>query len=122
MAFADPQTITIDSNPITLSRTGMGPNSGTYADGEGAYTLGVSHVTNKSRVRHTIRLDTKGMVVDPVNPSLMRQVSNSIYLVVNLPTNSGLSNADEKTIVDGFLAYLTANSGAVITKVLGSEI
>jgi hypothetical protein len=49
-----------------------------------------------------------------------KEFSGSCYLVIDHPP-VGFTNAELKQYVDGYLAYLTASSGAAITKLLGGE-
>jgi hypothetical protein len=44
----------------------------------------------------------------------------SVSVVVDVP-NFGYTVAEEKVIVDGLVAYLTASSGARVTQLLGGE-
>jgi hypothetical protein len=44
----------------------------------------------------------------------------SVYLVIDIPT-VGYTNAEQKYQVDALTAWLTASSGANVTKVLGGE-
>jgi len=44
----------------------------------------------------------------------------STYLVVDVPL-VGYDVASEKLVTDGFIAYLSASSGAKMTQLLGGE-
>lgn len=119
MAFADPQTVTINSVAQTLARTGTGPTSGIFAKDDGTVKLSVAHAVNK-RARRTIRLDHEKVVPDPLFPASNVPRSMSVYLVVDGPL-TGYSIAELKQNIDGFLTYLSASSGAKITQLLGGE-
>jgi hypothetical protein len=45
----------------------------------------------------------------------------SAYLVIDVPP-VGYTVAEAQAVVDGFLAYLTASSGAKVTQLLGGEV
>lgn len=118
MAFSDPQTVTINAVPLTMPRTGSGQNSGTFTTNDGTAKLTVSHAYGK-RNRRTIRIDHSKIAEDPLLSENM-EFSMSAYLVVDGPVR-GYSVTELKQVVDGLLAYLTASSGANITKLLGGE-
>jgi hypothetical protein len=119
MAFADPQSVTINAVAQTLARTGSGLTSGSFSKDDGTVKLDVSHVYGK-RVRRTIRLDHRKNAPDPLMPATNVPYTMSAYLVVNVP-DVGYTVAEAKQIVDGLTAYLTASSGARVTQLLGGE-
>lgn len=118
MAFADPQTVTINAIANTLPRISSGTNSGSFRKDDQTVTLSVSHQYGK-RVRRQIRLDHKKIAPD-VFTSDNREYSASVYLVVDAPV-TGYTVAELKQIVDGLTGYLTASSGARSTQLLGGE-
>lgn len=119
MSFADPQSVTVNAVAISLPRTSSGVNSGTFTSSDGATRLSVSHAYGK-RTRRTIRLDSSKITSDPLLPTQNVKVSDSVYLVIDTPV-AGFTNTEIKQHVDGFLAALTASSGAKITQLLGGE-
>lgn len=119
MAFADPQTVTINSVAQTLPRTGSGINSGTFSKDDGTVKLLVSHQYG-GRTRRTIRLDHSKYAADPLVSSTNVLRSMSVYIVVDQPVQ-GYTNTEAKQIVDALTAYLTASSGAKVTQLLGGE-
>lgn len=120
MAFSDPQSVTYDGGAVSLVRTGSGIASGTFASVDDGMKLSFNHATNKSRDRRTVRLDFQQYLPDIVNPAINRLVTNSVYLVSNTPVGQ-MMVADQKLLVDAFIAYLSASSGAAVTKLLGGE-
>lgn len=119
MAFADPQSVTINAIAKTLARTGSGLNTGSFAKDDGEVKLTISHAYNK-RNRRTLRIDHTKTVADPLIPSQNTPFSMSCYIVVDVPP-VGYSVAEAKQVVDGLTAYLTASSGARVTQLLGGE-
>lgn len=119
MAFADPQTVTINAIAKTLPRISSGPNTGAFQKDDAEVKLSVAHTYNK-RVRRTIRLDHKKIAADPLMPSTNTQFSMSCYIVVDAPV-VGYTVVEQKQIIDGLTAYLTASSGARVTQLLGGE-
>lgn len=119
MSFADPQSVTVNAVAISMPRTSSGVNSGTFTAADGLTQLSVAHAYGK-RTRRTIRLNSSKVAADPLLPTQNVKLSNSVYLVVDAPV-AGYSNTELKQAVDGFLAALTASSGAKITQLLGGE-
>lgn len=117
--FADPQTITINAVPQTLPRTGAGIDNGIFTEADAGSKLSISHAYNK-RARRTIRLDDKKLAADVMDSSLMVPYTMSVYCVVDVPF-VGYTVTEQKAVCDGFLAYLTASSGAKVAQFLGGE-
>jgi hypothetical protein len=44
----------------------------------------------------------------------------AVYVVIDTP-ETGYTIAEQKQIVDGLTGYLTASSGANVTKIIGGE-
>lgn len=119
MAYADPQSVTINAVPVSLPRTGSGRGSGDFASADGTVTLSVSHTYGK-RTRRLIRLSQSKVSVDALIPSQNVRSSMSVYMVVDVPVN-GFTVTEAKYLVDAFTAYLSASSGAKVTQLLGGE-
>jgi len=118
MAFADPQSVTINAVANSLPRVSSSPNSSVYQKDDGLVRLTVSHQYGK-RNRRTIRVDHRKIGPDPFT-SDNKEFSMACYLVVDAPT-VGYTNTELKQVVDGLTAYLTASTGAKITSLLGGE-
>jgi len=119
MAFADPQSVTINAVANSLPRVSSGVNQGSFSKDDGLVKLSVSHSYGK-RSRRTIRLDHAKIAADPLISSQNIRFSMSAYLVVDVP-QTGYTVAEAKQIVDGLTAYLTASSGSKVTQLLGGE-
>lgn len=119
MAFADPQSVTINAVANSLPRTSSGVNSGVFTKDDGNVRLSVSHQYAK-RTRRTIRLDHSKIAADPLISAQNIKYSMSAYLVVDMPI-TGYTVAEAKQIIDGLTAYLTVSSGARVTQLLGGE-
>jgi len=119
MAFSDPQSVTINAIANSLPRTSSGVNNGIFTKDDGSVKLTVSHAYGK-RARRTIRIDHKKIAPDPNFPAQNTPYSMSFYVVVDAP-NVGYSNAEQKQIIDGLIAYLSASSGAKVAQLLGGE-
>lgn len=115
MAFADPQTILTQSLP----RTSSGVDTGSFTKDDGTRKLDVAHQYGK-RTRRVIKFTDSKTAADPLNPTVNRPYSMSVSLVVDVPV-MGYTTAEQKTIVDGLVAYLTASTGARVAQLLGGE-
>lgn len=119
MAFADPQSVTINAIAKSLPRTSSGIDTGSFTKDDGEVKLTVSHAYNK-RNRRVLRLDHQKITTDTLDPTINTLYSMGVYLVVDVP-KVGYTIAEQKQVVDGLTAYLTASSGARVTQLLGGE-
>ena len=118
MALADPQSVTVGSNTISLARTGSGLDQGTFSSNDGTVKMTVSHQYGK-RNRRLVRFDHSKIAADPLTSANTRY-SMSVQVVVDVPV-TGYSVAEAKQVWDGFAAALSASTGALETKILGGE-
>jgi hypothetical protein len=119
MAFADPQSVTINAVAQTLARTSSDHNAGTFKKDDGLVGMNISHSYGKP-TRRLIRLDHAKIAADPLLAGVNAKFSMSVQLVVDAPT-VGYTVAEAKQIVDALTGYLTASSGAKVTQLLGGE-
>lgn len=118
MALTDPQSITINGVTTSLPRVTSGNYSASYSSADGNIVQRISHVLGR-RSRRMIRVDHRKVAADPFTSANV-EVSMSCYMVIDVP-KSGYSVAEQKQVVDGLIANLTATSGALTTKLLGGE-
>jgi hypothetical protein len=119
VAFADPQSVTINAVANSLPRVASGVNTGSFQKDDTTVALSVSHQYG-TRTRRQLRLDHKKIAPDVLLSGVNTQVSMSAYLVVDVP-KVGYTIAEQKQIIDALTAYLTASSGARVTQLLGGE-
>jgi len=119
MAFADPQTVTINSIAIPLPRVSSGNGSGAFQSADGDTLVDIRNSYGK-RIRRTARITTKKISADPLTPSNNVPVTASFYVVADVPVQ-GYTAAEMKDIATGFMTWLTASSGANLTKLFGGE-
>jgi hypothetical protein len=117
--FSDPQSVTINAVANSLPRVSSGVNAGVFSKDDGNVKLSVSHAYGR-RTRRTIRLDHRKTASDPLNPTQNKPYSMSTYIVCDVP-DVGYTVVEAKQIVDALTGFLTASSGANITKLLGGE-
>lgn len=114
--FSDSQTV----NSVAMPRTGMSLDAGVFTSADTSQVLAVRQQSGK-RYRRTVRLDHRKVVPDTLVPDVNRSVSLSCYLVVDTP-REGYTVAEQKALVDAVLAWLSASTGANVTKLLGGEV
>jgi len=117
--FADPQSVTISGTAVSLPRISSGINSGSFSSNDGAVKETVSHTYGR-RTRRMFRLDHSKVAPDPLISSTNIVHSMGAYLVVDTPV-TGYTVAEQKAVIDGLIAQLSATSGSLITKFLGGE-
>lgn len=117
MAFADPQSVTIDSAPVSLPRTGFSANSGKFTSADGKVSLEISHQLGGSRFRHLVRLTDAQVVSNPLVPDQNIAVNMSAHLVIDMPRN-GYTAAE---IADLSAALTTWASESNLLKVISGE-
>jgi len=116
--FSDPQSVTISGAAKSLPRVSSGDFSGQFRSSDGAYTLQVKHTGGK-RDRSVVRLDTKKIGVNPLDPSKNLPFTASAYLVVDSPNQgTGFTAVELEDLTKGLVAYLSA---ANVTKFVGKE-
>jgi hypothetical protein len=120
MAFADPQTVTINAVAQTLPRISSGANSGVFQTGDTTAKLTVSHNYVSGRARRMLRLDHSKIAADPLMASVNVRLRGSVWLATDFP-ETGYTVAEAKQIVDALVAYLAASTGARATQLLGGE-
>lgn len=119
MAFADPQTITVDTVAIPLARSFGKGSAGTFISADGANTLEFNPSNGKTKVR-TARLRNTKVTSDPLVTTTNVRVNDLISLSVIRPLD-GYTDAEVVKQVVGFLAYFTANANANLIKFVAGE-
>lgn len=118
--YADPQTLTIATVSTPLARVGNDQTSGTFSSADGVNGLRVSHTVTKSRKNDSVKLEVSKIVADPFVPAQNVPVAFSVSFSVNTPYQ-GVTKAEAKALGDSLAAWLTASSGANITKLVAGE-
>lgn len=117
--FTDPQSITVNAVANVLPRTSTNQNGAVYTKDDGNLKLTVSSAYGK-RTRRTARVDHRKTAADPLFPAQNTPYSMSVYIVADVP-QVGYTITEQKQIVDALSAWISASSGANITKLLGGE-
>lgn len=116
MAFADPQSVTIDGTAVSLPRTGLSLTEGDFRSEDGNTTLTVAHTKGK-RNRHLVKVQVSSIVADPLVPATMIPVSYSAHLVIDGPLQ-GVTNDQLQKLATGLSAWATV---ANLKKLVASE-
>lgn len=121
MAFLDPQTVTVDGTANSLGRVLTGTNIGKFINTDGSFTLEVGPRTLSSgRTSRSAALRNTKITSDPLVTTTNVRVSDTIRLVIDRPAN-GYTDAEVVKQVTGFIAWLTANTNANLTKLVSGE-
>lgn len=116
--FSDPQTVTVNAIAQTLPRVSAGDYNGLFRTSDGAYVLALKHTTGK-RDRSVVRLDTRKLGANPLDPTKNLPYTASAYLVLDAPPGfTGFTSVELENLVKGLVAYLSA---ANVTKFVGKE-
>lgn len=119
MALSDPKTVTINAVATPLPRITTKDNASVYQKDDSSVKLTVSQSYGK-RKGTLVRFDFQKTAADPLISAQNIIYTESVSIVVNRPL-VGYTNAETKLNVEGALSFLTASSGADLTKVLGGE-
>jgi len=117
--FTDPQSVTIKAVANSLPRVSVNGSASVYQKDDGNVKLTVSSAYGK-RTRRTARIDFRKTAADPLFPAQNTPYSMSTYIVADVPT-TGFTIVEQKQIIDALTAWLTASTGANVTKLLGGE-
>jgi len=118
--FSDPQSLTINAVATPVPKTSVNGSSSVYTDATGNITMTISHNRDK-RQRSVIRIEQKKVAADPLLADRNVPTNQTVYLVVNRPTNGLFSPTETKYIVDALTAFLTASAGANAVKFIAGE-
>lgn len=116
MAFSDPQSITIDSNPVSLPKTSPGANSTIYQAADESLKLRISHQESKGRTRRMVRLDQRVVAANPLT-AVNEYKTAGVYIVIDEP-EYGFDDTALSNLATGLIDFLT---GSNVAKVLGGE-
>lgn len=105
MAFSDPQSVTIDTVPISLPRISSNDTRSVYQNADGDHRLTISHQASGNRKRRMVRIDKTVVAADPLT-SVNQSMGLGVYLVIDEPA-FGFADADIHDVVAGLIAWAT---------------
>jgi hypothetical protein len=117
--FTDPQSLTVNAVANALPRVTTNQNGAVYRKDTGDLKLSIASTYGK-RTRRSARVDFRKTATDPLFPAQNVPYNMACYVVVDVPP-VGFTIVEQKQIVDAVTAWLTASSGANVTKLLGGE-
>jgi len=116
MAFADPQSVTVNAVAKSLPRISSATGKSVYRLDTGDYALSVTQSEGK-RNRRTVRLDFQKIAANPFDSTKNDKFTGSVIFVIDCPV-IGFTNTEVKDNALGLTGWLTS---ANILKVLGGE-
>lgn len=117
--LADPQSVTIDGNAISLPRTSVGNGVADYKSADGVTSLRVMQSDSKTARRTSVVLRTNKIAADPLTAINSRLVS-TVSVNFTAPVD-GFTPTELAKQLAGLATLLTASSNAVAIRVLGGE-
>jgi hypothetical protein len=121
MAFADPETVTVNGVGQILARSGYpSARSSEFLQDDATSKLFVSHDIKK-RDRSLVRFSENKVAADPYIPANNIPLFMSVSLVIDRPV-IGFTVTEVTNTCAGFLTWLTANTNAKLIKFIGHEI
>jgi hypothetical protein len=120
--FADPIVVTLGTESESLPRISSKDMASVYKSADGLNTISISHQLGKQRTRSLIRVDRSLLVANNAT-GLESYQKHSAYLVLDYPSQNvhATSMTSVRQIVTEMLAYLTADTNAVLMKLTGLE-
>lgn len=116
MAFADPQTITVNTIAKTLNRVKTEGTRSEYATDDEAFKMVISHQESRNRTRRMIRVDQRVVAADPLT-ALNEYKTLGVYIVIDEP-EYGFADVDIDYVVQ---ALKTWASTANVLKALSNQ-
>jgi len=117
MAFADPQSVTVNAVPISMPRISSESSKSVYASADGLNTMTISHLPSGDRLRSMVRLESLVNAADPFDASKTFQQKLVFYFVVDKPA-FGFTPTEIDYRVQALKTWATS---AFVLKVLGRE-
>lgn len=102
--FSDPQVVTVNAVAKSMPRIVTNGQKSTYQMNDQSFTLNLSHVVAKDRLRSMARIDQRAVVPDPLT-AVNDWETLSVYLVIDRPL-VGFSSAQVDQLIAGFKTWL----------------
>lgn len=113
--LSDPQTITVAGVGKTLNRLPQSGNNTIYQNSDESYRLTITHRKDSKFITSTVRFENLAMV-DTGSPAGNTLESNGNTLTFRRPVK-GFSETQVKDHTAGFIAWLAANSHAIVAAI-----
>lgn len=119
MAFADPQSVTINAVAKSLPEFNRGTDRAVYKHATEEIELEVRKDFRNTSFRTQVKLTQRKTGADALNPATNKQYECDAYLVIRGPRNIGFTATEVAKNVEGLVDWL---SDANIVKLIGGEI
>jgi hypothetical protein len=119
VAYADPQTVTINAVAIPLNRVNTGSTVGKFVATDGQTRMEIDPKSG-NRLSRSARLYQTKTTADPLVGSTNIRVGDMISFTVNLP-KEGYTEAEILLQATGFITWLTASTNANLKKLIAGE-
>lgn len=119
MAYAEPQSVTINSTAITLPRVFVPDGAGLFRNYDSKTALKIQHAYGR-RTRRTASLDFAKITTDPLVATTNVLSSMTARIVLDTPS-TGLSAAEQLDVAKALLTWLTAGTNANLIKLVAGE-
>lgn len=122
MAYADPQSVTINAVANALPRVGSAApqRKGVFSSADGNIVLTVTQDQSANRFRREARLTQRKIAADPIS-SDNKEVSTSVLIVVDEP-KFGFDDVEIGHLTSALTAWFAASSNTARDKLLGGEL
>lgn len=119
MAFADPQSVTVNAVAQSMPRVSVGSSGGLssmYQKSDESFKLTISHQKNAKRIRSMARIDQRSVVADPLTAENDYEIL-SFYVVIDRPL-VGYTQTQCEQLIAGFKTWL---DNTAIGRLYGQE-
>lgn len=116
MAFADPQSVTINAVAKSMDRVRSEGYRSEYAMADEEVKMIISHQVSKGRTRRMVRVDQRKVATDPLT-SVSEYKNLGVYIVIDEP-EYGFTDAEIDYVVQGLKTWA---STANVLKILGNQ-
>lgn len=120
MAFADPQTVTIDGTASTLPRVYEKENVGSFTGPNKDVEMVIRPTLTKAMRRHqVVQLKVAKNATDPIS-GFVKRVESTMSLVLDAPV-AGFSDAELTSALSGLITWATTGTNANLKKFVAGE-
>lgn len=116
MAFADPQSITVNAVAQSMPRIETSGLTSKYSKDDETFRLTISHTKSGDRIRSMVRVDQRAVVADPLT-AVNDYEDLGVYLVIDRP-EVGFTSTQVDYVVQALKTWLT---NANVIKIFGRE-
>lgn len=119
MAFADPQSVTINAVAKSLPEFNRGTDRAVYKHATEEVELEIRKDFRNTAIRTQVKLTQMKTGADAINPATNKLYTCDAYLVIRAPRNIGFTATEVAKNVEALVDWL---SDANIVKLVGGEI